>query len=132
MTTDIHFTVICFTAGTCEPVMCAVILKSEKDASHIPDSWKFGIDLPKTVNNGESDFESFEKNSGEGQAMQGGPTCNFQGKKSRVCWFKSKGEHYKSADMLQFLDSFSLFDWSTGAKPFLLEDGHHTRLDLPF
>ena len=29
-TTDIHFTVLCFTCATGEPVMCAIILKSEK------------------------------------------------------------------------------------------------------
>jgi hypothetical protein len=135
MTTDIHFTVICFTAGTGEPVMCAVISKSEKDASHIPDNWKFGIDLTKTVNNGESDYEFFENNSGEGQAMQGGPACIFQGKKVPCFVGTSPKASITSqllADMLQFLDSFSLFDRSTGAKPFLLVDGHHSRFDLPF
>jgi hypothetical protein len=34
--TDIHFTVLCFTSGTGEPVMCAIILKSEKNINEIP------------------------------------------------------------------------------------------------
>jgi hypothetical protein len=29
--TDIHFTVLCFMTGTGHPVMCATILKSNKD-----------------------------------------------------------------------------------------------------
>ena len=35
-TTDIHFTVLCFTCATGEPVMCAVILKSDKKISELP------------------------------------------------------------------------------------------------
>jgi Tc5 transposase DNA-binding domain len=35
--TDMHFSVLCFTSGTGEPVLCAVILKSNKD---IEDMWQ--------------------------------------------------------------------------------------------
>jgi hypothetical protein len=34
--------------------------------------------------------------------------------------------------MLKYLDSFNLFDRSSGKRPFLLLDGHHSRMDLPF
>jgi hypothetical protein len=46
-TTDMHFTVLCFIAGTGEPVMCAVIFKSEKEIHEIPLSWQYGIDITK-------------------------------------------------------------------------------------
>jgi hypothetical protein len=35
---DIHFTVLVFTAGTGEPVMVAVLLKSKKSVDEIPSS----------------------------------------------------------------------------------------------
>ena len=44
LTTDLHFTVLCFTSGTGDPIMCAIILKSERDIKYLPPSWKFGID----------------------------------------------------------------------------------------
>jgi hypothetical protein len=135
MVTDIHFTVLCFTSGIGEPVMCAVILKSEKEACDIPDSWKFGIDLTMNINTGGTDYEFFENNSGEGQAMQGGPQCFFQD--TIVPCFvgtspKASITSNLLAEMLSFLDSFSLFDRSNGVKPFLLVDGHPSRFDLPF
>ena len=42
--TDLHFTVLCFTLGTGEPIMCAIIMKSQRDIASMPESWKLGID----------------------------------------------------------------------------------------
>jgi hypothetical protein len=80
-TTDMHFTVLCFTAATRDPVMCAVIFKSEKDIKDIPLSWHYGIDITKTLNAGENDIQLFLNNSRPGEAMSGGPECFFQGQK---------------------------------------------------
>ena len=44
---DNHFTVFVFTAGTGEPIMVAVILKSEQPQSKIPASWRLGLDYLK-------------------------------------------------------------------------------------
>jgi hypothetical protein len=33
---DIHFTVLCFQAGNGEPILCAVVMKAEKDARDLP------------------------------------------------------------------------------------------------
>ena len=44
-TTDLHFTVLPFMSGTGEPVLCAIIFRSEQHISEIPVSWKTGIDL---------------------------------------------------------------------------------------
>jgi hypothetical protein len=78
-TTDIHFTVLCFNLGTGQPIMCAVILKSDQEVCKIPLSWKYGIDITKDlrIEESETDAELFHNNSGCGKAMQGGPTCFF-------------------------------------------------------
>jgi hypothetical protein len=39
-TTDIHFSVLCFTNGVGDPVLCAIILKSAKDIDDVPVTWK--------------------------------------------------------------------------------------------
>jgi hypothetical protein len=81
MFTDLHFTVLCFNAGTGAPVMCAVILKPEKESHELPPyNWIFGINLTKNILTGVTSVSTFELNSGEGQAVHGSPTCIFQGK----------------------------------------------------
>jgi hypothetical protein len=77
--TDIHFTVLCLNAGNGEPVLCGIILKSEKAVSEIPNSWQMGIDITKDPLTGVSQSEKFRLNSGNNGAVQGGPVCNFQG-----------------------------------------------------
>jgi hypothetical protein len=44
---DNHFTVLCFQSGSGEPIMCAIIYKSEPKISEIPDFWKTGVDIRK-------------------------------------------------------------------------------------
>jgi hypothetical protein len=46
-TTNLHFTVMPFIAGTGEAVMCAVILKSEYSSDEIPLQWRLGINMKK-------------------------------------------------------------------------------------
>jgi hypothetical protein len=66
MVTDLHFIVLCVNAGTGEPVICAVILKSEKESHELPYNWIFGIDLTKNMLTGGTNASTFELNSGEG------------------------------------------------------------------
>jgi hypothetical protein len=135
MVTDLHFTVLCFNAGNGEPVMCAVILKSEKQTHELPYNWVFGIDLTKNILTGKTDAHMFEMNSNDGQAMSGGPTCIFNGK-TVPCFVcaspKASISSQLLADMLAFMDSLNLFDRSDGIRPFLLLDGHHSRFEIPF
>jgi hypothetical protein len=44
-TTDIHFTLLAFISGTGEPVLCAIIFKSDLHVSQIPVNWKTGIKI---------------------------------------------------------------------------------------
>lgn len=67
---DMHFTVVPFTSGTGEAIMCAVILKSERDISEIPLTWISGIDvLHPNFDEGDPGLEC--DMYGEGKAMQG-------------------------------------------------------------
>jgi hypothetical protein len=79
-TTNIRFTVLCFTSAVGEPVLCSVILKSDRQPHEIPISWRLGIDITKDFNRGETRAEVFEINTGNNKPMAGGPTCTFNGK----------------------------------------------------
>ena len=46
-TTDICFTVLVFTSGTGDPVMCAILLKSALTVDKLPITWKTGINVKK-------------------------------------------------------------------------------------
>ena len=78
--TDLHFTVLCFTLGSGEPIMCAIIMKSLRDIASMPETWKLGIDRRKEFKDGETQYEIFQNNFGEGKAMSGGPKCTVNGK----------------------------------------------------
>lgn len=134
-TTDIHFTVLCFTNGNRTPLMCAVILKSSKDINKIPLSWKFGIDIRKNLIDNTSEVEILKSNCSEGQAMCGGPKSYFNGKEIPCFVGASPKASITSellAKMLEVLDSHQLFDRSDGSLPFLLLDGHQSRMQLSF
>jgi hypothetical protein len=133
--TDIHFTVMCFTSGMGEPVMCSVIFKSEKKVSEIPLNWKTGIDITKDIKQGTSPLHTLFLNSVEGGAMQGGPTCCFN-QKVVPCFLGTSPNASITTkllmEMLQFIDRHGVHDRSDGHLPFLLLDGHHSRLGVQF
>jgi hypothetical protein len=66
--------------------------------------------------------------------MSGGPQCFFKGKNIPCftgCSLKASITSQLLADMLQAIDDHAIFDQSDGIRPFLLLDGHHSRLELP-
>jgi hypothetical protein len=67
-----HFTVLVFTAGTGEPVMVAVILKSKKPVDEIPSSWIMGLDWVKIK--GCKSMSNAELLDETKDAQCGGPT----------------------------------------------------------
>eukprot|EP00977_Amphora_coffeiformis_P002353 scaffold439_cov107-Amphora_coffeaeformis.AAC.1 len=128
-TTDLHCTVLGFTAGTGEPIMCAVIMKSQ---TSIPPSWVLGIDPMAEIIDADNDADLIAHN---GHAMTGGPTCVFRGKEVPCFVCHSQKASITSTllrDMLQRLDDLHLFENEHGLRPFLLLDGHHSRFELPF
>jgi hypothetical protein len=141
VTTDIPFTVLCFTSCIGEPIHCGVILKSSKDIKDIPISWKLGIDIRKDIETGRTTYETFELNYGldfsEDISIVGGPKCIYNGKV--LPYFRSVGCSTNAsitseilAGMIASIDKQNVFDRSTWKLPVLLLDGHQSRMKLPF
>jgi len=143
-TTDIHFTVLVFQAATGEPVLVAVILKSNKASNEVDINWKLGIDWLALRDLGLLDFEAEESLdkmmdvlSGYGKdIMPGGPSCTFRGKTIPCFVATSPKASITSVllkQMLEHIDSFGIYD-RVGNKrlPSLILDGHHSRLEVPF
>jgi hypothetical protein len=123
-TTDLHYTVLPFISGTGVPVLCAIIFKSEQSIKDIPINWKLGIDITVT-NEDANDIAT---------VARGGPTCFFRGKEIPCFYGTSPKASITSellAEMLKFLDTLGVYDRSI-AHPFLLLDGHHSRMMRPF
>lgn len=134
-TSDIHFTTLCFTSALGDPIMCAVIFKSQKKQCEIPITWKLGINITKDVLTGTTETETIMLNYGDEKAMSGGPRCMYNGKEIPCftgCSPKASITSKLLADMMEALDKQACFDRSNGSKPFLLLDGHHSRLELSF
>ena len=134
-TNDVHFTVLCFTSGNGDPVMCAVILKSKEHVSKIPISWKMGIDIRKNIKTGENVYKQVETNVGVDSVMHGGPRCTYNGKEIPCFVGTSPNASITSemlVEMLKTFDSLDIFNRDDGRLPFLLLDGHHSRLQIPF
>jgi hypothetical protein len=123
-----------FQAGNGEPIMCAVVMKSEKDSKDLPVSWKLGIDITTRLT---------ETNPGDAtmvleysDAMKGGPQCTFRGKvvPCFVCASpKASITSQLLADMLAHMDELKIWERPEDSPtPFLLLDGHHSRMELPF
>jgi hypothetical protein len=68
---DIHFSVLGFISGMGDPIMCAMILKSEKQACDLPISWITGIDVGCILTEHGETIQSFIEETKEGGAMQG-------------------------------------------------------------
>jgi len=120
-TTDLHFTVLPFISGTGDPVLCAIIFKSDLHTSQISISWKTGIIV---MANDADDMEA---------VAAGGPTC-FYNDKEIPCFYRTSPKASITsqllADMLKYIDDLGVFDRAI-AHPFLLLDGHHSRIMLP-
>jgi hypothetical protein len=108
--TDMHFTVLPFIAGTGERIVGGIILKLEKPIEQIPYNWRYGINITKQVLTGD-DTDLFLLNTESDKAMQGGPSCCFQGKEI-LCFVctspKASITSQLLADMKEFLDSVYL------------------------
>jgi hypothetical protein len=132
--TNLHFTVLCFPSATGEPVLYAAILKSTKTIEDIPLLWKIGIDIRKDIYTGETRFNTFEQNYGEGRAYTGNPKCKFIGKEIKCfvgCSPKAWITLEMLAEMLKVIGNCNLYDLHDKIHPVLLLDGHHSYLKLP-
>jgi hypothetical protein len=119
-TSSAHFSVLGFTAGTGEPVMCAIIFA----AGEMTQELQLGIDIRSPMVEGD---DSIRANYGAG---------NFRGilVPPFVCCSPKGGitsELLRA--MLKQMDSLDLFPHTPGGPlPFLLLDGHGIQFQLPF
>ena len=128
-TTDMHFTCLGFTTAAGKPLMCAVIMKAK---GPIPVSWELGIDPALELQDADTEEELVRCNK---DAMVGGPTCTYKGKEV-PCFVTYSPKASITSDilteMLKRMDDLKLFEHCPAQRPFLLLDGHHSRLELPF
>lgn len=126
-----RFTLIGLTALTGEPVMAVIILQGKRPQA----SLEAGIDINVDPIGNATDSDYLQKNSGPNKYFPGGPVCHFNGKTIPpfVRWHESGSITSQIlTEALQTLDHFEVFERSESTKPFILLDGHSSRLELPF
>ena len=119
------------TALTGVPVMCIIIIEGKRPNGSI----EAGIDITIKPEGGPSDHDFILKNSGPGCYYPGGIECWYRGKKvpALIQWHVNGSITSQIlVEMLQTIDSYKLFPRNDGVKPFLLLDGHGSRLELSF
>lgn len=105
--------------------------------------WKTGVDYevdPVMIPNPEKEGEEIIDmasgvNCGDGKYYPGGPKCNFNGKLIKCLTYTSKSGGITAkilVEVLKYFDEIDLFPPVDGIIPFLLFDGHQTRLDPMF
>jgi len=78
VTNDIHFTVLGSVLGTGEPLMCAVIFKSDQHIRRIPMNWMLGIN--QSLVSGTVATDNTISDEETHRVMSGGPACVTNGK----------------------------------------------------
>ena len=130
-TKDKHFTVLGLTALNGEPALCVIIFSGKQPNMDVES----GIDIMAEVNGKYDDADFHMKNLGPGKMFPGGPTCTFNGVEVPcMCRWTPKGSITSDIlrDMIKTLDELEIVDCLEGKKPFLLQDGHASRFELPF
>jgi hypothetical protein len=111
--------------------MCGVIIEGSKLWPEIVT----GMDIfAKTIGN-ESDNDYIKNNTGPGKLFPCGPKCTYKGKEVPCMVACNESGGISTEILVQFLkhmDKLNIFPRQDGLKPFLLLDGHGSRLELPF
>jgi len=127
-----RFTLIGLTALDGSPVMCILIIQGKRKDLAV----ETGIDIRVTPDGDANDGDTyFFTNSGLGKYFPGPPTCRFRNKDipSLVRWNESGSITSEIlVEALSTLDILGVIDRSSNKKPFLLLDGHGSRLEMPF
>ena len=128
-----HFTLLGLTLLTGEPLMCVIIFSGENEKTFV----ETGVDPNcEKIYGLETDYDFVLKNTGKGKLFPTGPECTYKGKKIPcMCQWSPNGSMTGEIlrDIVSTLDQHDdLFDRKDGKKPFLLVDGHGSRLSEPF
>ncbi|KAL3804780.1 hypothetical protein ACHAW5_001887 [Stephanodiscus triporus] len=132
-TTDHKFTMLPFTSASGEAVCCVIIFQGK---GGVPATWRTGVDHSVTPILAVDGEFHLELNFGEGKYYPGGPTCKYNGKFVDSLVFTSESGGITAeilVEILTYFDSIDLFPRVPGGPiPFLIVDGHQTRLDPIF
>jgi hypothetical protein len=126
----LHFTVLAFTLGTGQAIMCAVLMKSKKTVEDLATSWKLGIDIIKDLQTGNMLVDLYNNNVASG-ATFGSPKCTYNGK-TLPCFICSSPNARMTSELLaeMLAPNFNAGLFPRGKSdeiPFLLIDGHHSQ-----
>jgi hypothetical protein len=116
---------------TGEAIMCAIIASGKTMKPEVVT----GLDLFATKIGNETDDYFILNNTGSGKLYPNGPTCQFKGKEVPCVVCNTENGSITSELLVSFLkhmDALNLFPRDNGVMPFLLLDGHGSRLELPF
>lgn len=140
---DHRFTLLPITAANGVAVIYVVIFRSKEEKTQ--EIWKTGIDVrvsPKTILRTDCEGKEVEvvdecdlENYGPGKYFPGGPCCQHNGKKIPCASFVSESGGITAdilVKVLKIMDDLNLFPRVNGSMPFLLVDGHQSRLDPVF
>ena len=129
---DKRFTLIGLTALDGSPVMCILILQGKRKDLSVETGIDIRVKPEGDPNNGDT---YFFMNSGPGKYFPGPPTCQFRGREipALVRWNDSGSITSEIlVEALSTLDVMNIVDRDENKKPFLLLDGHGSRLEMPF
>jgi hypothetical protein len=111
VTSNAHFAMFGFTAGTGEPVICAMIFA----AGEMTQELQLGVDIWAPLVEGD---DSLRGNYCPGKQYPGAPTCKFRGKvvPPFICCRSPKGGITSELlrAMLEHMDSLNLFPRTDG------------------
>ncbi len=110
--------------------MCAVILEGKAMRPEVIT----GLDLFTTKEGDESDPDFVAKNTGRGKMYPCGPVCYFKGKQVPCMVSSTDSGSITSELLISFLEHMDKLELSPridGLKPFVLLNGHGSRLELP-
>ena len=129
--TEKRFTMIGLTALDGQPVMCILIIRGKRPHLDVETV----IDITIEPEGDASDVNFFFKNSGVGKYFPGGPRCMFRGKEipALIKWNDTATITSDILiEVLSTLDHLQVIPRNDDIKPFLLLDGHGSRLEFPF
>ena len=125
------FTLIGLITFSGEPVMCVIIVEGKLSNGAI----EAGIYITVTPEESIDDPDFIFNNSGNCSYYPRGPECIYRGKKvpALVQWNESASiTTHILVEMLQTINALNLFPRKNNMRPFLLLDGHRSRLELLF
>ena len=114
-----------------QSVLCVLVLQGNKSNLSV----ETGIDISIKPDGDPNDMTFFFENSGEGKFFPGAPVYQFHGKTiPALIWWNESAILISNilVDVLKILDCLDVVKRVSKKHPFLLIDGHKSRIKMPF